>query len=108
MLSDDWKKLVLLEDDRTVEFHSQHGSHYKTRIPKHGRDLAYNTFNWWVASAAWQGMLWIERFSYAHSDLFIASGAAELYRLNLDQGRFLKSMRTTAPEANVRQRSPAR
>ncbi len=27
---------------RNLEFHSQHGKWYKTRIPKYGRDLDYH------------------------------------------------------------------
>jgi ribosome biogenesis protein ENP2 len=34
ILSDDWKKFVLLQADRSIEFHSQHGIHFRTRIPK--------------------------------------------------------------------------
>ncbi len=34
IISDDWKKFVLLQADRSIEFHSQHGLHYRTRIPK--------------------------------------------------------------------------
>ncbi|GES76714.1 rRNA processing protein Enp2 [Rhizophagus clarus] len=39
ILSDDWTKSVLLQNDRTIEFHTQGGIYYKTRIPKFGRDL---------------------------------------------------------------------
>jgi hypothetical protein len=41
MLSPDWKKAAFLLADRSVEFHSQFGKHYVTRIPVHGRCLAY-------------------------------------------------------------------
>jgi ribosome biogenesis protein ENP2 len=36
LLSEDWTKSVLLQSDRTLEFHSQFGLHFKTRIPKVG------------------------------------------------------------------------
>uniref|UniRef100_A0A8L0DLB2 Nucleolar protein 10 n=1 Tax=Oncorhynchus mykiss TaxID=8022 RepID=A0A8L0DLB2_ONCMY len=42
ILSDDYSKLVFLHCNRYVEFHSQHGHYYKTRIPKFGRDFAYH------------------------------------------------------------------
>lgn len=35
-------QLVFLLSDRYVEFHSQHGHYYKTRIPKFGRDISYH------------------------------------------------------------------
>lgn len=35
-------QLVFLHCDRHVEFHSQHGHYYKTRIPKFGRDFSYH------------------------------------------------------------------
>lgn len=35
-------QLVFLLSDRYVEFHSQHGRYYKTRIPKFGRDISYH------------------------------------------------------------------
>ena len=40
-LSADWTKLVFLLADRSVEFHSQFGRHHVTRIPHHGRCIAY-------------------------------------------------------------------
>ena len=36
-------QIVFLQDERFVEFHSQFGRYYRTRIPKYGRDLAYHT-----------------------------------------------------------------
>ena len=41
-LSDDFRKLVFLTEDRTLEFHAAWGTYYKVRIPKFGRDLAYH------------------------------------------------------------------
>lgn len=35
-------QLLFLQDDRYVEFHTQYGRHYRTRIPKYGRDLSYH------------------------------------------------------------------
>lgn len=35
-------QIVFLHCDRYVEFHSQGGHYYKTRIPKFGRDFSYH------------------------------------------------------------------
>ncbi len=35
------RKLALLQRGRWLEFHHQSGRHYRLRIPKEGRDLAY-------------------------------------------------------------------
>ncbi|KAG0318172.1 hypothetical protein BG000_004319, partial [Podila horticola] len=73
ILSDDWTKTVHLQSDRTIEFHSQGGVHYKTRIPKFGRSLTYH---------------------YSSCDLLVTGSSNEVYRLNLEQGRFLNSLVT--------------
>ncbi|XP_028294381.1 nucleolar protein 10 [Gouania willdenowi] len=80
ILSDDYSKLVFLHCDRYVEFHSQHGHYYKTRIPKFGRDFSYH---------------------YPSCDLYFVGMSSEVYRLNLEQGRFLNSIQTDAVENNV-------
>lgn len=67
-LSEDYRKLVFLCDDRSIELHAQYGRHYKTRIPRFPRDMAYNPFN---------------------CELYIVGATSEVYRLSLDQGRFL-------------------
>ncbi|PVU88790.1 hypothetical protein BB559_005396 [Furculomyces boomerangus] len=69
ILSDDWTKTVHLQNDRSIEFHTSGSMHYKTRIPKFGRDLVYNALN---------------------CDLLVGGASNEVFRLNLDQGRFLK------------------
>ncbi|MPC26261.1 Nucleolar protein 10 [Portunus trituberculatus] len=75
ILSDDYSKLVFLQEDRFVEFHSQAGRWFRMRIPKFGRDLAYH---------------------YPSCDLYIAASGSDIYRLNLQQGRFLNSLQTEA------------
>lgn len=80
ILSDDYSKLVFLHIDRYVEFHSQHGHYYKTRIPKFGRDFSYH---------------------YPSCDLYFVGASSEIFRLNLEQGRFLNSLQTNAAELNV-------
>ncbi|KAJ3357978.1 Nucleolar protein 10 [Entophlyctis luteolus] len=80
ILTDDWTKSVHLQADRSVEFHSQYGMHYKTRIPKFGRDLAYY---------------------HPTCDMFFCGSSQEIYRLNLDQGRFLNPFMTAGPAHNT-------
>ena len=41
ILSEDWKKIVLLQSNRYVEFQTQDGIYYRTRIPTFGRDISY-------------------------------------------------------------------
>ncbi|KAK9479100.1 WD40-repeat-containing domain protein [Lipomyces japonicus] len=68
ILSDDWTKSVHLQNDRSIEFHSQGGIHARSRVPKFGRALAYRPDN---------------------CDLYVAGSGNEVYRLNIDQGRFM-------------------
>ena len=68
ILSDDWTKSVHLQNDRSIQFQTKGGIHYRSRIPKFGRSLSYNPYN---------------------CDLLVGASGNELYRLNLDQGRFL-------------------
>lgn len=68
ILSDDWTKSIHLQNDRNIEFHTQGGIHAKSRIPKFGRAMAYNPQN---------------------CDVIVGASSNEVYRLNVDQGRFL-------------------
>lgn len=68
ILSEDWKKLVFLLDDRTVEFHSQYGRHHRLRVPKAGRSLCYDSES---------------------CVLFVGGSSAEVSRLDLEGGTFL-------------------
>ncbi|KAF5351098.1 hypothetical protein D9756_008380 [Leucocoprinus leucothites] len=67
-LSDDWTKSIHLQNDRSVELHTQGGFHYRTRIPRFGRSLAYH---------------------FPSCDTYLSASGNEIYRLNLDQGRFM-------------------
>uniref|UniRef100_A0A673UU32 Nucleolar protein 10 n=1 Tax=Suricata suricatta TaxID=37032 RepID=A0A673UU32_SURSU len=79
-LSDDYSKIVFLHNDRYIEFHSQSGFYYKTRIPKFGRDFSYHC---------------------PSCDLYFVGASSEVYRLNLEQGRYLNPLQTDAAENNV-------
>ncbi|KAM4770798.1 nucleolar protein 10 [Rhinophrynus dorsalis] len=86
ILSDDYSKIVFLQCDRYVEFHSQHGHYYRLRIPKFGRDFAYH---------------------YPSCDLYFVGASSEIYRLNLEQGRYMNSLQTDASQVNVCDINPA-
>ncbi|KAI3645973.1 hypothetical protein MP228_008901 [Amoeboaphelidium protococcarum] len=80
ILSEDWRKMALLQADRTIEFHSPAGMHFRTRIPKYGRDMAYH---------------------YQSADLLVAASGHEVYRLNLEKGQFLNSLETQSIGVNT-------
>lgn len=67
-LSEDYRKIAMLEESRCVEVHSQFGRHHRVRVPKEGRSLCYE-----VASCV----------------LNIAGSSSEVYRLHLEQGTFV-------------------
>ncbi|TFK71905.1 hypothetical protein BDN72DRAFT_887452 [Pluteus cervinus] len=71
ILSDDWTKSIHLQNDRTIELHTQGGFHYRTRIPKFGRSIAYH---------------------FPSCDAYVSASGNEIYRLNLDQGRFMNPL----------------
>ncbi|KAF8500210.1 WD40-repeat-containing domain protein [Russula emetica] len=71
ILSDDWTKTLHLQADRTVELHTQGGFHYRTRIPRFGRTLAYH---------------------FPSCDALFGASGNEVYRLNLEQGRHLSPL----------------
>ncbi|KAB7495536.1 Nucleolar protein 10 [Armadillidium nasatum] len=87
LFTEDYRKMVFLEEERYLEFHNQGGRWYRTRIPKFGRDLAYH---------------------YPSCDLYIAASGFvsfsaienEIYRMNLLEGRFGNSLFIGSESAN--------
>jgi ribosome biogenesis protein ENP2 len=75
LLSSDYSKSLHLQSDRVLEFHVPNGCHYKTRIPRYGRDLIYDR-----RSAE----------ALVPSVGVNAEGNGEVFRLNLELGRFMK------------------
>ena len=59
--------------------------HYQTRIPKFGRDLSYH---------------------YPSCDLLVCGASDEIWRLNLEQGRFMAPFQTDLPEVNTLKINP--
>ena len=80
VLSEDFSKLVFLTDNRSLEFHARFGFYHRTRVPRHGYDLAYAPF-------------------LAH--LLVVGDAPEVYRLDLCEGRFYTPLKATSPALNA-------
>lgn len=68
LLSDDWTKSLHLQSDRSLALHSQGGIHTSVRLPRFGRSLGYH---------------------FPSADAVVGAASNEVYRLNLDQGRYL-------------------
>ncbi|XP_023218285.1 nucleolar protein 10-like [Centruroides sculpturatus] len=85
ILSDDYSKVVFLQDDRYIEFHVAYGRYYRIRIPKFGRDIAYHS---------------------PSCDLYCVGSGSEIYRLNLEQGQFLNSLQSDSSSINVCEVNP--
>ena len=79
MLSTDYSKIALLCEDRNIEIHAQYGKHFKIRIPRYGREMAYHKQS---------------------CDLFTMGSSNEIYRLNLFKGQFMQPFLSTSPEIN--------
>jgi len=77
ILSDDYTKMLFLQNDRFLEFHAQHGKYYRTRIPKYGRDFDYHD---------------------ASCEIYTVGASDEIYRYNLEQGRFFGSLKSKSEE----------
>ncbi|PKU84456.1 nucleolar protein 10 [Dendrobium catenatum] len=80
VLGDDYSKIAFLCADRSICLHAKYGSHYSLRIPRMGRDMKYDSWS---------------------CDLLCAASSPELYRINLEQGRFLSSISSNSPAINV-------
>lgn len=61
--------------DRKLEFHTLGGCHYETRLPRYGRDLVYDK----RSAEALIPAVGVN-----------ADGSGEVYRLNLEAGRYMK------------------
>ena len=79
-LSNDYRKIVFLLNDRNIEFHAQYGRHFKLRIPHFAHDFAFN---------------------YNNADLLIGAASSQLYRLNLESAQFLTPFDTNLDFVNV-------
>ncbi|EOA23553.1 hypothetical protein CARUB_v10016747mg [Capsella rubella] len=84
ILDDDFSKLAFLCADRSIYLHAKYGKHHSLRIPRMGRDMTYDSWS---------------------CDLLCAASSPDLYRINLEQGRFLSPLSTQSPALNVVSRS---
>lgn len=75
ILESDWRKFALLNSDRYLDIHSPYGSHFRTRVPKVGRGVLLYP---------------------PTCDLFVCGAGADVWRLNLEQGRFLAPLSTSS------------
>jgi len=74
LLSDDFQKLYLMCEDRTLQFHSKFGMHHSVRMPFMGRDVS------------------VDRET---CDMYIATNRRSILRFNLMEGRFRQSWDTS-------------
>lgn len=74
-LSDDYTKLAFVQDDRSIEVHAAYGKHYRTRIPHVGRCALYHA---------------------PTAELLVGATGEDVYRLNLEEGRFMESLTATS------------
>jgi len=69
VLSSDWTKTLHLQSDRSLELHTQSSSHYRVRMPRHGRAVQYH---------------------FPSCDALVGGQGGEVWRMNLEVGRFMK------------------
>ncbi|SPO04865.1 probable nucleolar protein 10 [Cephalotrichum gorgonifer] len=86
ILSSDYSKSIHLQSDRKVEFHTPMGLHYETRVPRYGRDIIYDRHSTEAL---------IPAVGYD------ADGHGEVFRMNLEQGRFMRSYQIDIGEAQA-------
>ena len=80
ILSEDYSKLAFLQTDRYVELHVRSGTYFRIRVPSFGRDLAYHP---------------------PSCELHVVGTGPQLYRINLELGRFMSPLLTQASSNNV-------
>jgi len=96
MLGQDYGKLAILQNDRNILFHAPYGQHHTIRIPTFGRMMAYEptSCELFVACSGKAGRNSVSK----------TLGGGELYRINLEEGRFsapLNYSASTSAKAHV-------
>lgn len=76
LLSTDYSKSLHLQIDRRIELHTPMGCHYEVRLPRYGRDVVYDR----TSTEALIPSVGLD-----------ADGKGEVFRLNMELGRFMKS-----------------
>jgi ribosome biogenesis protein ENP2 len=75
IISKDWQKILFLRNDRQLEFHTKGGFHYKTKLLTKGTDLLFHSKN---------------------NIVYIPSLKDDIYRLDLNEGKFLNSLKNNS------------
>lgn len=92
---------MFLHNDRYVEFHAQYGKYYKIRIPKFGRDFDYHYSS---CDLYFVGARYNKIFNPLYFNLNIKKSqffkSNEIYRFNLEQGRFQTSLKSVSSLEN--------
>jgi ribosome biogenesis protein ENP2 len=86
ILSDDYSKMVFACVDRSLVFHAKFGGYFSTRIPKAPRSVAYHP---------------------ARAEVLTVGSASDVYRLNLELGRFMAPLPSGSAGLNVVRTCPA-
>lgn len=84
MIGSGYEKSLHLQSDRKLEFHTPSGCHHEIRLPRYGRDLAYDRFS--------------TEALVPSAGLDTANNCGEVFRLNLEVGRFMKSYQVDVGE----------
>ena len=84
ILGEDYGKLAILGNDRSVSFHAPYGFHSSIRLPTFGRAMAYekSTCDLLVVSSGKRGGV----------DDVAGRSMGQVYRFNLDEGRFSETL----------------
>lgn len=86
LLSRDYSKSLHLGTERNLELHTPSGCHHELRLPRYGRDLAYDRHSTEALIPSTAGRDADGNFS------------GEVFRLNLELGRFVKSYQVDVGE----------
>uniref|UniRef100_A0A7E4VEQ6 Nucleolar protein 10 n=1 Tax=Panagrellus redivivus TaxID=6233 RepID=A0A7E4VEQ6_PANRE len=78
-ISDDYRKMIVLEVDRYCEIFSNGYRYYRFRFPRYNRAMV---------------------FSEESSDLIVVGAGPHVYRFNLEAGQFLQPMESSVPSFN--------
>ena len=83
LLAADCSKSLHLQTDRRLELYTLGGMHHQVRIPRYGRAVVYDR----LAAEALVPAVGLD-----------ADGKGEVFRLNLEMGKFMKSYQVALPE----------
>ncbi len=91
-LGEDYGKIAILLNDRSILFHAPYGQHHTIRIPTFGRMMAYEptTCELLVACTGKAGRNSISK----------TVGGGEVYRINLEEGRFSAPLNYSASRSS--------